>query len=158
MIFLLNYTEILNVVESPYAIKSIIGNLLIESTNLTEKGHLIDAYLSSIALHNINIQNITFTFPAIKSILSSFSCSRLSFTNTTITNYISKPYLLYFTDSTINISNTSLQSSMISLALLQNTTGYISSINITSTFTYSTSLIMISNSDNLKLDRFYISN
>ena len=128
-----NNTEVLDVVYSTYAIKSIIGNIKIMQTNVSEQDQFADAYSSTVMLDQVNIQNVTFTDPVIKVSLSVLNGSSIIVNNVTNPNNNLNPLISCSIDSSIDINSLNYSQSHASMFLLNNVTGKIQNVHTVST-------------------------
>ena len=148
--FLQNNTSKLDVAESPYAVKSILGSMNITQISLNQQDQYVDAYSSTITLDSNNIENLTFTEPVIKVALSSLNVIKMVFTNIKNPSDSSNSFISCTTDTSISINDLTSVSNEASLLLLNNATGNIENIKITSSSSIS-SMIQIYDSDQLEL-------
>ena len=123
----------LDVVYSTYAIKSIIGNIKIMQTNVSEQDQFADAYSSTVMLDQVNIQNVTFTDPVIKVSLSVLNGSSIIVNNVTNPNNSLNPLISCSIDSSIDINSLNYSQSYASMFLLNNVTGKIQNVHTVST-------------------------
>ena len=129
--FIKNDTKVLNVVESQYAIKSVIGNVNISEVDIFEQDQFIDAYSSTFVMNHINIKNITFTVPVIKTSVSIFNGSNIDIVNIRNPSNSTSFFISCSIDSVIHISGLNYTSSQASLILLNNVMGTIDALDIT---------------------------
>ena len=123
----------LDVVYSTYAIKSIIGNIKIMQTNVSEQDQFADAYSSTVMLDQVNIQNVTFTDPVIKVSLSVLNGSSIIVNNVTNPDDSLNPFISCSIDSNIDINSLNYSQSHASMFLLNNVTGKIQNVHTVST-------------------------
>ena len=148
--YLLNNSEVVNVIESSYAIKSIISNLNISQVNVYEQDQFIDSYLSTMVMNNVNFTNITFTQSVIKTILSTLIGSDIIIANISNPNNSTNSFISCSTDSSIFIDGLDYLQSQASLMLLNNVTGIVDKLSIVSSDSIS-SMIEIDDSYGLEL-------
>ena len=130
--YIQNDTNVLDVVESSYPIKSIIGSISITQANVFEQDQFIDGYSSTIVMNDVNITNITFTEPVIKTSLSTLNGSDIVVANINNPSNSANFFISCSTTSIINISGLNYTSSQASLILLNNVKGVIDDLDITS--------------------------
>ena len=155
--FLSSNTEVLNVIESSYPIKSIISNLNISQTQVYEQNQFIDAYSSTVVMTSVNITNITFTQSVIKTSLSTVNGSNIVATNVDNPNDSRNSFISCSTNSSVYIDVFNYSQSQASLILLNNATGKVDRLSIVSVDSIS-SLILIGDSYELELNSLSISN
>ena len=150
-----NNTGKLNVVKSPYAVKSILGSITIFQVDVNQQNQFTDVYSSTLNMNHVNITNILFSQPVIKASLSILNGSNM------IASDISNPrnnlqsFISCSTESSIFIDGLTYTSSQASFALLRNATGILQNINIT--FSNSVShMILVDDSYGLKLETLLI--
>ena len=145
----------LDVIESPYAVKSVIGNIQISQTDVFEQDQFIDAYSSSVVMNDTNITNITFIEPVIKASLSTLNGSNIVVTNINNPSGSTNFFISCSINTIINISGLTYTSSQVSLMLLNNVIGTIDNLDITSISSMSV-MIQIDRSFDLQLTRITI--
>ena len=123
----------LDVVYSTYAIKSIIGNIKIMQTNVSEQDQFADAYSSTVMLDQVNIQNVAFTDPVIKVSLSVLNGSSIIVNNVTNSDGSLNSFISCSIDSNIDINSLNYSQSRASMFLLNNVTGKIQNVHTVST-------------------------
>ena len=153
--FLQNNTSKLDVAESSYAIKSILGSIKMEQISLHEQDQYVDAYSSTIALDTNTIENLTFTEPVIKVALSSLNVSKMVFTDINNPSNSSNAFISCTTNTTISFNNLTSVSNQESLLLLNNATGVIENVNIAYSSSIS-SMIQIYDSDQVELKSIFM--
>ena len=147
----------LDIVESSYAIKSVIGSISITQSDVFEQNQFIDAYSSTVIIDYLNITNITFTEPVIKASLSTLNGSDIVVTNIDNPSSSTNFFISCSTTSIIQISGLSYTSSQASLMLLNNVIGTIDSVDITTVSTVS-AMIQIDRSNDLDFGNITINN
>ena len=155
--FLSSNTEMLNVIESSYSIKSIISNLNILQTQVYEQNQFVDAYSSTVVMNSVNITNITFTQSVIKISLSTLNVSDIIVANVDNPSNSRNSFLSCSIDSSIYIDGIDYSQSQASLMLLNNAIGKVNKLSITSADSIS-SLILIDESYELELNSLSIRN
>ena len=155
--YLTNNTRKLNVVESSYAVKSILGSITIFQVDVNQQDQFADVYSSTLILNNVNITNIIFSQPVIKASLSVLNGSSIMVTDISNPNNSSFSFISCSTESSIFIDGLSYTSSQTSLMLLRNVTGMINNMNITNSDSIS-HMMLIDDSYGLILDTIMISN
>ena len=155
--FLSNHTTSLQVVESSYALKSIISNFNVTQVDVYQQNQFVDAYLSTVVLHTVNITNLTFTQSVIKSSLSTLNGSDIIITNVDNPGNSLNSFISCSTDSIIYIDNLDYTHSQAPLMLFFNVTGLIDKLNIMSVDSTS-SMIEIDDSYGLQLTSLTIDN
>ena len=153
---LINNTRKLNVVESSYAVKSILGSITIFQVDVNQQDQFADVYSSTLILNNVNITNIIFSQPVIKASLSVLNGSSIMATDISNPSNSSFSFISCSTESSIFIDGLSYTSSQTSLMLLRNVTGMINNMNITNSDSIS-HMILIDDSYGLILDTIMIS-
>ena len=141
--FLTN-NDTLNVVESSYAIKSIISNIIITQSNVYNQDQFIDGYSSTIMMNSMNITDITFTQSVIKTSLSILNRSDIIVTNVSASSNSTNSVISCSIDSNIYIDDLDYSQSEVSLMLLNNVSGVIKNVHIIS-ITSISSMIQIDN-------------
>ena len=155
--FLSNHTTSLQVIESSYALKSIISNFNVTQVDVYQQNQFVDAYLSTVVLHTVNITNLTFTQSVIKSSLSTLNGSDIIITNVDNPTSSLNSFISCSTDSSIYIDNLDYTQSQAPLMLLFNVTGLIDKLSIMSVDSTS-SMIEIDDSYGLQLTSLTIDN
>ena len=155
--FLSNHTTSLQVIESSYALKSIISNFNVTQVDVYQQNQFVDAYLSTVVLHTVNITNLTFTQSVIKSSLSTLNGSDIIITNVDNPTSSLNSLISCSSDSSIYINNLDYTQSQAPLMLLFNVTGLIDKLNIMSVNSTS-SMIEIDDSYGLQLTSLTIDN
>ena len=155
--FLSNHTTSLQVVESSYALKSIISNFNVTQVDVYQQNQFVDAYLSTVVLHTVNITNLTFTQSVIKSSLSTLNGSDIIITNVDNPTSSLNSFISCSTDSSIYIDSLDYTQSQAPLMLLFNVTGLIDKLSIMSVDSTS-SMIEIDDSYGLQLTSLTIDN
>ena len=148
--FLSNHTAALQVIESSYALKSIISNFNVTQVDVYQQNQFVDAYLSTVVLHTVNITNLTFTQSVIKSSLSTLNGSDIIITNVDNPTSSLNSFISCSTDSSIYIDSLDYTQSQAPLMLLFNVTGLIDKLSIMSVDSTS-SMIEIDDSYGLQL-------
>ena len=123
----------MNVVESPYAVKSIIGNIKTMHTNVTEQDMFVEAFTSTIEIDHVNIDNVRFTQSVIKLSLSSLNGSNIMVNNVSNPSNSQNSFISCQIDSSIDINNMSYSQADTSMLLLNNVTGQIQNVETMST-------------------------
>ena len=123
----------MNVVESPYAVKSIIGNIKTMHTNVTEQDMFVEAFTSTIEIDHVNIDNVSFTQSVIKLSLSSLNGSNIMVNNVSNPSNSQNSFISCQIDSSIDINNMSYSQADTSMLLLNNVTGQIQNVETMST-------------------------
>ena len=123
----------MNVVESPYAVKSIIGNIKTMHTNVTEQDMFVEAFTSTIEIDHVNIDNVRFTQSVIKLSLSSLNGSNIMVNNVSNPSNSQNSFISCQIDSSIDINNMSYSQAQTSMLLLNNVTGQIQNVETMST-------------------------
>ena len=123
----------MNVVESPYAVKSIIGSIKTMHTNVTEQDMFVEAFTSTIEIDNVNIDNVSFTQSVIKLSLSSLNGSNIMVNNVSNPSNSQNSFISCQIDSSIDINNMSYSQAQTSMLLLNNVTGWIQNVETMST-------------------------
>ena len=123
----------MNVVESPYAVKSIIGNIKTMHTNVTEQDMFVEAFTSTIEIDHVNIDNVRFTQSVIKLSLSSLNGSSIMVNNVSNPSNSQNSFISCQIDSSIDINNMSYSQAQTSMLLLNNVTGQIQNVETMST-------------------------
>ena len=123
----------MNVVESPYAVKSIIGNIKTMHTNVTEQDMFVEAFTSTIEIDHVNIDNVSFTQSVIKLSLSSLNGSNIMVNNVSNPSNSQNSFISCQIDSSIDINNMSYSQAQTSMLLLNNVTGQIQNVETMST-------------------------
>ena len=147
----------LDVIESSYPIKSVIGSMQISQTNVFEQNRFIDAYSSTVMMDDVNITNITFTEPVIKASLSTLNGSNIVVANINNPSNSANFFISCSTTSIINISGLNYTSSQASLILLNNVKGVIDDLDITSVSSVR-AMVQIDRSYDLSLTQLTIDN
>ena len=155
--FLQDNTAKLDVAESSYAIKSILGSMNMAQISLYEQDQYVDAYSSTIALDTNTIENLTFTEPVIKVILSSLNVTKMVLTSIKNPSNSSNTFISCTTDTTISFNDLTYLFNEASLLLLNNVSGIVENVNITSSSSIS-SMIQIYDSDQLELKSILMKN
>ena len=155
--FLSNHTAALQVIESSYALKSIISNFNVTQVDVYQQNQFVDAYLSTVVLHTVNITNLTFTQSVIKSSLSTLNGSDIIITNVDNPTSSLNSFISCSTDSIIYIDSLDYTQSQAPLMLLFNVTGLIDKLSIMSVDSTS-SMIEIDDSYGLQLTSLTIDN
>ena len=155
--FLSNHTTSLQVIESSYALKSIISNFNVTQVDVYQQNQFVDAYLSTVVLHTVNITNLTFTQSVIKSSLSTLNGSDIIITNVDNPTSSLNSFISCSTDSSIYIDSLDYTQSQAPLMLLFNVTGLIDKLSIMSVDSTS-SMIEIDDSYGLRLTSLTIDN
>ena len=155
--FLSNHTTSLQVIESSYALKSIISNFNVTQVDVYQQNQFVDAYLSTVVLHTVNITNLTFTQSVIKSSLSTLNGSDIIITNVDNPTSSLNSFISCSTDSSIYIDSLDYTQSQAPLMLLFNVTGLIDKLSIMSVDSTS-SMIEIDDSYGLQLTSLTIDN
>ena len=130
--FIQNNLAVLDVVESSYAIKLTIGTMNIVQVHVYKQDQLIDAYSSTVILDNTVIENVTFTEPVIKTSLSVLNGSEIIIQSVNNFNNSTSTVISCSIESSINIDGLNYTSSQASIILLNNVTGSVNNVNITS--------------------------
>ena len=123
----------MDVVESPYAVKSIIGNIKAMYTNVTEQDMFVEAFTSTIEIDHVNIDNVSFTQSVIKLSLSSLNGSSIMVNNVSNPSNSQNSFISCQIDSSIDINNMSYSQADTSMLLLNNVTGQIQNVETMST-------------------------
>ena len=123
----------MNVVESPYAVKSIIGSIKTMHTNVTEQDMFVEAFTSTIEIDHVNIDNVSFTQSVIKLSLSSLNGSNIMVNNVSNPSNSQNSFISCQIDSSIDINNMSYSQADTSMLLLNNVTGQIQNVETMST-------------------------
>ena len=123
----------MNVVESPYAVKSIIGSIKTMHTNVTEQDMFVEAFTSTIEIDHVNIDNVRFTQSVIKLSLSSLNGSNIMVNNVSNPSNSQNSFISCQIDSSIDINNMSYSQADTSMLLLNNVTGQIQNVETMST-------------------------
>ena len=123
----------MNVVESPYAVKSIIGSIKTMHTNVTEQDMFVEAFTSTIEIDHVNIDNVRFTQSVIKLSLSSLNGSNIMVNNVSNPSNSQNSFISCQIDSSIDINNMSYSQAQTSMLLLNNVTGQIQNVETMST-------------------------
>ena len=123
----------MNVVESPYAVKSIIGSIKTMHTNVTEQDMFVEAFTSTIEIDHVNIDNVSFTQSVIKLSLSSLNGSNIMVNNVRNPSNSQNSFISCQIDSSIDINNMSYSQAQTSMLLLNNVTGQIQNVETMST-------------------------
>ena len=155
--FLSNHTAALQVIESSYALKSIISNFNVTQVDVYQQNQFVDAYLSTVVLHTVNITNLTFTQSVIKLSLSTLNGSDIIITNVDNPTSSLNSFISCSTDSSIYIDSLDYTQSQAPLMLLFNVTGLIDKLSIMSVDSTS-SMIEIDDSYGLQLTSLTIDN
>ena len=155
--FLSNHTAALQVIESSYALKSIISNFNVTQVDVYQQNQFVDAYLSTVVLHTVNITNLIFTQSVIKSSLSTLNGSDIIITNVDNPSSSLNSFISCSTDSSIYIDSLDYTQSQAPLMLLFNVTGLIDKLSIMSVDSTS-SMIEIDDSYGLQLTSLTIDN
>ena len=155
--FLSNHTAALQVIESSYALKSIISNFNVTQVDVYQQNQFVDAYLSTVVLHTVNITNLTFTQSVIKSSLSTLNGSDIIINDVDNPSSSLNSFISCSTDSSIYIDSLDYTQSQAPLMLLFNVTGLIDKLSIMSVDSTS-SMIEIDDSYGLQLTSLTIDN
>ena len=123
----------MNVVESPYAVKSIIGSIKTMHTNVTEQDMFVEAFTSTIEIDHVNIDNVRSTQSVIKLSLSSLNGSSIMVNNVSNPSNSQNSFISCQIDSSIDINNMSYSQAQTSMLLLNNVTGQIQNVETMST-------------------------
>ena len=122
--YLQNNINTLDVIESPYAVKSIIANIKAMHTKIFERDQFVVAFTSTVTLDDVNIQNVYFTGPVIELSLSALNGSNIMADNISNPDGSYNPFISCSIDSFINIDNLDYSQSETSMFLLSNVTGF----------------------------------
>ena len=130
--YLSNNTRFLDVIESPYIIKSVIGNVDVIDSQIYRQNQFVDAYQSIVNLNRTLVTDIVITNVLIKFIISTMIIDNIEIVN--LTNPFSLNYAVIAgsTESTIYAKDFTYSNNSSPFLVLVDVSGIISNIIIDS--------------------------